>query len=460
MCNFVVLAHPAVGSLTELVAGMIGSGMPETYELLLLLKYVKKVVDKYKRPIVVPTELAKMIGTVNDALKTLKEYGYKEPETFPESVPKALFEYWDVVAAARESYRNDVQYYFSGNETKFEPEEVSSMVRNWIDEIELGIERSFKFATVGFGDDGKSGIPATFFSYEVTKWKLNDGRNDVGLPLVNALAMQVRRFPLFLEGPVRYMKTIQDDPDKMKDMYQRVIGSGLRDTKLGMYFLSASLKGQSYDMGRQIAFAPGWLENQSIWMHMSYKYYLQLIRGKLYEEFFAEMKGGGILPFMDPDVYGRSLMECSSFIASSAFPDPSTVGRGFLARLSGSTAEFMDIWKLMFIGPEPFYQTTHGDLKFQLQPALPSWLFEDKGSDNDPTYDKDGNHVVSFKLFASIKVTYHNPGGQNLYGVNPKSYSITFNDGSTENVEGGTVSSDFAHAIRRVNSVKSIDAYF
>ena len=37
---------------------------------------------------------------------------------------------------------------------------------------------------------------------------------------------------------------------------------------------------------------------------MSYKYYLQLLRGKLYEQFFAEMKGGGILPFMDPDVYG------------------------------------------------------------------------------------------------------------------------------------------------------------
>jgi hypothetical protein len=58
------------------------------------------------------------------------------------------------------------------------------------------------------------------------------------------------------------------------------------------------------------------------------------------------MKNGGMLPFMDPEVYGRSLMECSSFIASSAFPDPSIVGQGFLARLSGSTAEFLDIWKV------------------------------------------------------------------------------------------------------------------
>jgi hypothetical protein len=251
--------------------GMVGSGMPETYELLLLLKYVKKVVDKYGRAVVIPSELNTMITTVNAALKTLKSSGFKEPEVLPLDVPKPLFEYWDVVAAARESYRNDVQYYFSGNTTTLLASEVSLMVSSWIDEVEMGIERSFFFATVGFGDDGTSGIPASFFSYDVTDWKLNNGHNSIGLPTVNALAMKLRKFPLFLEGPVRYMKTIQDNPTKMKDMYHRVLNSGLRDKVLNMYFLSASLKGQSFDMGRQIAFAPGWLENQSIWMHMSYK---------------------------------------------------------------------------------------------------------------------------------------------------------------------------------------------
>jgi hypothetical protein len=125
------------------------------------------------------------------------------------------------------------------------------------------------------------------------------------------------------------MKTIQDDKDAMKDMYARVLKSGLRDEKLKMYFLSASLKGQSYDMGRMMAFSPGWLETNPIWTHMSFKYYLQLLR-KLYKEFFDEIKGGGMMTFMDPDVDGRSLMECSSFMASSAFPDPSMHGRGFL----------------------------------------------------------------------------------------------------------------------------------
>lgn len=257
------------------------------------------------------------------------------------------------------------------------------------------------------------------------------------------------------------MKTIQQDDEKMKDMYERVLDSGLRDKELQMYYLSASLEGQTFDMGRQIAFAPGWLENQSIWMHMSYKYYLQLIRGKQYEQFFTEMKEyGGILPFMDPVVYGRPLMECSSFIASSAFPDPDVHGEGFLARLSGSTAEFMDMWKEMFMGPQLFYLNDEDEVEMKLVPALPSWLFEDDAVENDPTFDDDGNHVVSFKLFAAIKVTYHNPGAQNLFGRPPKSYKVTMVDGSVEDIEGEFIPTKLAKKIRRVRKVASIDAYF
>jgi hypothetical protein len=441
---------------------MVGSGMPETFELYLLLEYVKKVVDKYQRDVVVPDELAKMIATVEDALDTLDRAGWEDPVEMPADVPDPLFYYWDIVAAARESYRNDVQYYFSGNTTSYSALDVSTMIDRWLKEIEKGIARSFKFATIGYGDDGTSGIPATFFSYDVTSWEKNGNRSEKGLPLVNALSMKVRKFPLFLEGPVRYMKVVIDNHDRIRDIYERVKSSVLRDTVLNMYFLSASLKGQSYDMGRQIAFAPGWLENQSIWMHMSYKFYLQMLRGKLYEQFFDEMKGGGILPFMDPLTYGRSLMECSSFIASSAFPDPSNVGKGFLARLSGSTAEFMDIWKLMFIGQDLFYLNRHGNVEMQLVPALPSWLFEDNDdiSAIDPTLDEDGAHTITFKLFASIPVTYHNPGAKNLYGVSPKKYKVMMADGEVVNIEGPTIPTDTAIAIRRMKLVTSIDAYF
>ena len=78
---------------------------------------------------------------------------------------------------------------------------------------------------------------------------------------------------------------------------------------------------------------------------------------------------------MDPVKYGRSLMECSSFLASSAFPDPSFHGRGFSARLSGSTAEFLSMWKLIFIGSNPYFMDESGNLAMSLRPAVPAWMF-------------------------------------------------------------------------------------
>eukprot|EP00536_Pseudo-nitzschia_multiseries_P007614 jgi/Psemu1/240375/estExt_Genewise1.C_1810022 len=440
--------------------GMVGSGMPETYELLLLLKYVKKVVDKYDREVEVPFELGTMITTVEAALDKLQAASYKETFPLPHDVPEPLFTYWDEVATAREVYRDDVEYYFSGETKSYSGKEVSKILKRWIMEIELGIERAHDFATKGFGDDGTSGVPACFFSYDVTEWEPTGERNAVGLPLVNAKSMKVGVFPMFLEGPVRYMKTIQDDKKKMTDIYERVLTSGLRDNELGMYYLSSSLTGQSFDMGRQIAFAPGWLENQSIWMHMSYKYYLQLLRGKLYDQFFAEYKGGGILPFMDPDVYGRPLTECSSFIASSAFPDASIHGMGFLARLSGSTAEFMDIYQLMFYGPKMFQLNEDGEVEFQLRPAIPSWLFVDEEGGRKALQDDDGQYIVSFKLFGAILVTYHNPDGANIYGIPPKKYVIVMKDGSVEEIEDDVVPNKLALKIRRATEIESIDAFF
>jgi len=438
--------------------GMVGSGMPETFELLMLLRYVKSVADRFGRSIVIPVELGEMIDTVNAALDDLDASGYAEPEDLPFDVPEELFHYWDVVASARENYRNNVQYYFSGNTTELSAQEASDILGRWIDQVDLGIKRALKFGSHGWEDDGTSGVPPSYFSYAITNWTRNGGKNPVGLPTVNAQAMKVGRFPLFLEGPVRYMKTIINDKSALKSIYGNVLGSGLRDHDLKMYKVSADLKGQSYDMGRMMAFSPGWLENESIWMHMSYKYYLELIRGGLYDEFFNEMKGGGILPFMDPDVYGRSLMECSSFLASSAFPDPKTRGRGFSARLSGSTAEFLSMWKLMFIGPKPFFLGSGGNLKMQLVPTLPSWLFKEEGL--EPHYDDEGNLIVSFKLFASTIVTYHNPTGGNLYGIPPKSYKVTMTDGTTRSVDGPILTTEVAKKVRKIKLVKTIDAYF
>ncbi len=42
------------------------------------------------------------------------------------------------------------------------------------------------------------------------------------------------------------------------------------------------------------------------------------------------------------------------FIASSVNPDPLTHGRGYVARLSGSTAEMLSIWFIMMAGDKVF----------------------------------------------------------------------------------------------------------
>ena len=154
--------------------------------------------------------------------------------------------------------------------------------------------------------------------------------------------------PLFLEGPVHALK-VQPDVASARDLYAKIKTSDLYDRKLGMYKVNASLEDQSHEIGRARAFTPGWLENESIWLHMEYKYLLEVLRAGLYEEFYEDFKRA-LICFQDPEVYGRSPLENSSFLVSSAHPDESLHGAGFVARLSGATAEFLSIWTTMMAG--------------------------------------------------------------------------------------------------------------
>ena len=122
-----------------------------------MLGYVKKVVNTYDRPIVIPSELADMITEVNSALDTLEATGYTDPapsEPIPDDVPDHLFNYWNTVATARENYRSKVEYYFSGDTTELSAKEVSDMITRWLGEIELGMARAIRVGSHGFEDDG------------------------------------------------------------------------------------------------------------------------------------------------------------------------------------------------------------------------------------------------------------------------------------------------------------------
>jgi hypothetical protein len=252
--------------------------------------------------------------------------------------------------------------------------------------------------------------------------------------------------PLFLEGPVHALK-VQPDLDSARELYTRIRASDLYDARLGMYKVNASLEDQSHEIGRARAFTPGWLENESIWLHMEYKYLLEVLKAGLHQEFHEDL-ARALICFQDPEVYGRSILENSSFLVSSAHPDESLHGAGFVARLSGATAEFLSIWATMMAGPRPFF-LKDGKLYLQFRPSLPGWLFDAEGR-------------LSFTFLGQVRVTYHNPDRRDLFPEDGSSTGPTVlhlaDQGQIE-FPKGVIAEPYARMVR-AGQVKGIDSYF
>jgi hypothetical protein len=251
--------------------------------------------------------------------------------------------------------------------------------------------------------------------------------------------------PLFLEGPVRALK-VQPNAATARPLYEQVRASPLFDRKLRMYKVNASLEEQPHAIGRARAFTPGWLENESIWLHMEYKYLLEVLKVGLYQEFFEDFKQV-LIPFQDPKVYGRSPLENSSFIVSSAHPDESLHGAGFVARLSGSTAEFLSIWNVMMAGERPFFLKDR-QLQLAFKPALPGWLFDESGT-------------VTFTFLGSCQVVYHNPQKYDTYtagGLEPYKIALFTADDQLVEFYGGVIGAPEAEMVR-AGQVKTIDVF-
>ena len=250
------------------------------------------------------------------------------------------------------------------------------------------------------------------------------------------MGFAVQTVPYFLEGPVRFLKLKEDEtilPKKI--LYRNVKASDVFDRKLHMYKVNASLESASYELGRTRAFTPGWLENESVFLHMEYKYLLETLKSGLYEEFFDDFHRMAI-PFLDPDMYGRSTLENSSFLASSKNPNQRIHGKGFVARLSGSTVEFISMWKRMMFGEKPFV-LKDGQLTALLTPAIPAYLI---GDDN----------TVSATFLGKTKVVYQFAEQKDYI---PGKYEIVetvlnYQDGTSETISGGQISEKGAKALR------------
>mmetsp|Transcript_3019 Transcript_3019/g.4694 ORF Transcript_3019/g.4694 Transcript_3019/m.4694 type:complete len:1200 (-) Transcript_3019:317-3916(-) len=396
--------------------GIIGSGMPETYEMLQILRFMNKAIKQVGRAVDVPEEYAVFMDDLDTALKTFASSS-KDLQ--------AEFDFWNASNTAREAYRAKAHLHFTGKMTTVPAAQLTALLDAMEKKVERGIERA-----LGTLD----GYSPTYFSYECTKYEVKEPSLTNPQQQVIALEFKQHPLPLFLEGPTRYMKTVSSK-DTKRDVYFRTRDSDLHDDALQMYAISASLESIGPDVGRMVAFSPGWLENQSIWLHMSYKWYLELLRGGLYEEFFNEIKTG-LVPFMDAEVYARSPLEAASFIVSSAFPDKNLHGQGFLARLSGSTAEFLSMWAIMFGGNTPFTLDDQDQLQLALKPVLPGWLFP----------EEDGE--VSFTFVGVTKVTYVNKALKDTWMIHPKSAVLELFDGSIIHDDDAVFGSEHATLVR------------
>lgn len=176
---------------------------------------------------------------------------------------------------------------------------------------------------------------------------------------------------------------------------------------------------------------------------MTYKYLLSILKAGLYDEFYDEIKTN-LTCFMDPVIYGRNPLENSSFIATSSNLDPSKHGQGFVARLSGSTAEMLSMWRFMFLGSKLFDVVDH-ELIFKLSPKLHHSFF--KGG------------KVKTRLFKNTEIEYINEDMRNTYDSDVSIDRMEiYTDKETHLIEGSILKGIMAETVRR-GEVLKIKAY-
>ena len=394
---------------------LFGSSMPESYELLRLVKFLTDTLVEWPQPIMLPVEAQVLIDVIGKV----------------QAVERDTFIIWDQMTGALETYRESVRMGFDGKTVSID---IANILINMLKVLIKGIKRANDF-------DGD--IPPTYFIHECIDYERTGTMDGYGRPHIQVKSTRPVPLPAFLEGPVRLMRVSQRED--VAHLHDNLRSSDLFDRKLGMFKVNSSLQGQLHEIGRARAFTPGWLENESIWMHMSFKYLLELLRAGLIEEFFNELKFH-LPPFMKPDIYGRSLLENSSFIVSSAHPDTSLHGNGFVARLSGSTAEFLSMWTMMTAGRKPF-RLEKGELVLELKPTLPGWMFK-----------QDGTFIFCF--LGSCEVTLHNPSRQDTYQEGAVINRIVLRSkAETIELKGAIISSPYASRVR-LGEFEAADIYY
>lgn len=422
--------------------GLLGSSLNETFELKRHIIFLSNAISELpgNQRLDISSELAAFL----EALKLL----------LSETV--SSFEFWDRATCLKENFRSQTRLGLTGTKTSLNRDKLLSFLEVSLTRIDQGIAKASLAGTE---------IPPTYFINEVLEYQLltiqtPEGEskpklNPRGFPCYRAVKFSHKPLPLFLEGPVHYLRS-GISREKASKLADAIRSGDLYDRKLRMYKVNTSLEDQPMEIGRARTFSPGWFENESIWLHMEYKYMLELLRNELYEEFYHDFRNV-LIPFLDPEIYGRSILENSSFISSSANPDPSLHGNGFVARLSGATAEFIHILQIMCTGLNPFYFDSEGGLKLSFKPALPEWLFCKEKQSRRLNLEGQWQELefpadsFSFIFLSRILVIYSNPKRKHTFGlegVSPVNWKLVTQQGHELEFEGSFLSSDIAELVR------------
>ena len=428
--------------------GLLGSSIAETFELKRFARFLLGALDR-----ITPDEQSGIRVFSELSVFMLGLSVLLENDSASDSL-----KYWRESNTLKEVYRQAVREGIDGQE-----EIVSvSCVRRFLEGVIAKVDRGVASVC------RREGLFPTYFCYSVTRYEWVD-EACAGKPGAHVRPLEFKRhdLPLFLEG---FVHALRSEPDSRKaaQLHARVRGSDLFDSKLKMYKLNADISCESGEIGRTRVFPRGWLENESIWLHMEYKYLLELLRGGLFEEFYRDF-ATACVAFMPPERYGRSILENSSFIVSSAHPDKRLHGQGNVARLSGSTAEFVHMWMLMNAGPDPFVFADGQGLAFRLRPALPGGFFtKTAGQTSYLAWDgktravsySAGNYM--FLLMGRMLVVYHNPARRNTFGeraVKVTGMQLTPSSGeSPVRIDGDFVGAPYAEDIRN-GKIERLDVY-
>ncbi|MCD6413685.1 MAG: hypothetical protein J7L54_06030 [Elusimicrobia bacterium] len=388
---------------------ILGSSLCQRMELEKALKFLKNSLGKTKTD---------KFALYEELFVFIKKLGRLAGMRAKDKIPR--FEFWDKSHSAMETYRKRTKFGINGAEKTLTKAELEKFIDNALQLIDIEKPEVAKKIF------DKNGIPYTYFENIVTKYEFirtKNGKKKTGalrLPAVKPLSFRQKPLPLFLEGAVHMMKV---HPEKAARIYEAVRNSGLFDEKLKMYKVCESLENAPFEIGRVKAWGAGWIENESVYTHMEYKYLLEIVKSGLFENFYRDAETMLNHNFR-AESYKRSIFENVSFIVSSAFPDDSQHGRGLQPRLSGVTGEMINIWTLLVAGKQPFYLSETGKLRFRLSPALAGNLFLAKNRKAEifeggkPGKIKLETGDFAFKLFGKILTIYKNSQRKNTFGKN------------------------------------------